>query len=1004
MRPKTLSTIVLVPAAAAALVLLAVDVTAQTAPSSQSVKVLPSGRLYPVHNQKGDRVPDFSNVGYKGGLAAIPVAPVKVTVNPASGDDGTLIQNAINQVSAMAPDANGIRGAVLLNAGEYQIAGSINITASGVVLRGVGDSATSGTRLFATGTTQRTLVNVTGSSTQTAVPGTTHNLVAPYTPVGARSFLVDSTDGLAVGDKVIVERPSTAEWIHDINADLLDNPWTPGSKNLQFDRIITRIEGNAITIDAPLVNSFEARYGGGTIYKYTSARIENVGIEDIYTKSAYVNSTDEAHGWTFIHMSGVENAWVKNITAQYYGYSAVTVAGNSKWVTVDDGQMLDPISQVTGGRRYSFLIDGATQVLFKNCFARSGRHDYVLGSSVPGPNVFVDSRGDSALDDTGPHHRWSAGALFDNIVTNKINVRNRGNSGTGHGWPGANMVIWNATATTSFRVENAPTAQNWLIGSIGTLDPNPFSAAVGPTPPGIFDTHGTKVNPRSLYYGQFAARTAVPTGLIYREYTIGDSDAFTGSGPTGDAVYVDPQWQTDVALATAVPQVGFDQVAANQVVPFTFAFTLDPGEWVSSATLTLMPKAGAGGNVNNDLLYLDTMASGSTFSSLGWLPLSATKAVGLEVDPALLADGKLNVATSNDVGIDWAVLEIRVAPAGTPTTPTGVGATASAGKITVSWTAAVAAATYNIKRATSAAGPFAAYQSGITGTSYNDTAVTAGTTYYYVVSGVSGSGVEGATSAAASATAPSPPAAPSGVTATVGDKQTMLAWTASPGATSYNVKRSTTNGGPYTTVGSPVTNSFINTGLTNGTTNYYRVSSITALGESANSAQVSAAPSTAACKTATGGASAPGSWINTSFTAQSGTFVAEYDATVSVSAIDGTVGLSNGAQTAYTGLATATRFFTTNLIDARNGANFAAATNVPYTPNSTYHFRLVVNVQSRTHTIYVTPPGGSEIALGTNYAFRTEQAGVTSLNNWNIRVNQSGTSRTNKVCNFWIHP
>jgi hypothetical protein len=1002
MRPKKLATIILVPGAAAALFFLVADVLAQTAPSSQSVKVMSSGRLYPVHNQKGDRVPDFSNVGYKGGLAAIPVAPVRVTLSPVSGDDGLQIQNAINQVAALVPDANGIRGAVLLNAGEYQILDAINITASGVVLRGVGDNASSGTRLYATGTTQRSLINVTGSSTRTPVAGTTNNLVAPYTPVGARSFLVDSTAGLAVGDSVIVERPSTTQWIHDIYMDLLAVPWTAGSKNLLFDRVITRIEGNAITIDAPLMNAFESRYGGGTVYKYTSARIENVGVENIYAKSAYVNSTDEAHGWIFIKMSGVENAWVKNITAQYFGYSAVNVVANTKWVTVDDAQMLDPISQVTGGRRYSFSLDDGGQVLFKNCYARNGRHDFVLGSSVPGPNVFVDSRADTATADSGPHHRWSVGGLFDNIVTKEINVRNRGNSGTGHGWAGANMVVWNSTA--SFRVENPPTAQNWLIGSIGTLAPNPFSEAVGPTPPGIIDTHGTKVTPRSLYYGQLAARTVVPAGLIYREYTVGDSDAFAGSGPAGDPVYVDPLWQDEVAQATAAPQVGFDQVAANQAVPFTFAFTLDPGEWVASAILTLMPKADAAGDLNDDRLFVESMSSGTTFASLGWLPLSTTKAVAVEIDPALLADGNLNVATLNDVGIDWAVLEIRVAAAGTPTTVTGVTATAGAGQIAVSWTAASGAATYTVKRATSAAGPFAVHQTGVVGTSYNDTAITGGTTYHYVVSAISGTGVEGANSAAASATVPSPPATPTGVVATIGDKQVMLAWNAGAGITTYTVKRSTTNGGPYTAVGNPVTNRFINTGLSNGVTYYYRISASNGLGESANSAQVSAAPSTAACKTASGGASAPGSWINTSFTSQSGTFTAEYDATVSASAIDGTMGLSSGAQTAYAGLATTTRFFTNNLIDARNGAAFAANASIPYTPSSTYHFRTVISIPNHTYSIYVTPPGGSEITLGSNYAFRAEQASVSALNNWNIRVNQTGTSRTNKVCNFWIHP
>ena len=90
--------------------------------------------------------------------------------------------------------------------------------------------------------------------------------------------------------------------------------------------------------------------------------------------------------------------------------------------------------------------------------------------------------------------------------------------------------------------------------------------------------------------------------------------------------------------------------------------------------------------------------------------------------------------------------------------------------------------------------------------------------------------------------ASSPPSAPTGLSATAGNAQVSLSWTASTGATSYNVKRSTTNGGPYTTVSSPAGTSYTNTGLTNGTTYYYIVTAVNANGESGNSNQASATP------------------------------------------------------------------------------------------------------------------------------------------------------------------
>lgn len=90
------------------------------------------------------------------------------------------------------------------------------------------------------------------------------------------------------------------------------------------------------------------------------------------------------------------------------------------------------------------------------------------------------------------------------------------------------------------------------------------------------------------------------------------------------------------------------------------------------------------------------------------------------------------------------------------------------------------------------------------------------------------------------------PAAPTGLMATAGNAQVSLSWSASSGATSYNVKRSTVNGGPYATVAPGVTSTnIVDSGLTNGTTYYYVVTAVNANGESGNSNQASATPAAA---------------------------------------------------------------------------------------------------------------------------------------------------------------
>jgi parallel beta-helix repeat protein len=86
------------------------------------------------------------------------------------------------------------------------------------------------------------------------------------------------------------------------------------------------------------------------------------------------------------------------------------------------------------------------------------------------------------------------------------------------------------------------------------------------------------------------------------------------------------------------------------------------------------------------------------------------------------------------------------------------------------------------------------------------------------------------------------PATPAGLVATAGNAQVSLSWTASSGATSYNVNRSTTSAGSYTQVAAPTTTSWTDTAVTNGTEYFYVVSAVNSAGESANSSQVNATP------------------------------------------------------------------------------------------------------------------------------------------------------------------
>jgi len=178
-----------------------------------------------------------------------------------------------------------------------------------------------------------------------------------------------------------------------------------------------------------------------------------------------------------------------------------------------------------------------------------------------------------------------------------------------------------------------------------------------------------------------------------------------------------------------------------------------------------------------------------------------------------------------------------------PPVPVGLIAAAGNAQVSLSWTASNGATLYYVKRSTTSGGPYTQI-SAPSATSYTDTGLTNGTRYFYVVSAYNSAGQSANSSEVnATPTAPAtPPAAPANLQATAGNAQVSLSWTASSGATSYHVKRSTTSGSGYMQIAAPAAASYSDTGLTNGTAYYYVVSALNAAGESGNSTQATATP------------------------------------------------------------------------------------------------------------------------------------------------------------------
>ena len=133
------------------------------------------------------------------------------------------------------------------------------------------------------------------------------------------------------------------------------------------------------------------------------------------------------------------------------------------------------------------MVDGQLN-LVQRCIAFEGRHEFVTQKKTAGPNVFVDCIGFNSKEHSGPHHRYSVGTLYDNVKSAKpMESRFRGNSGTGHGWAGAQTCFYNCVAP-EFLVEAPPGGISWVIGS------------------GNEDEKNRRVKPASLFYQQVMDR------------------------------------------------------------------------------------------------------------------------------------------------------------------------------------------------------------------------------------------------------------------------------------------------------------------------------------------------------------------------------------------------------------------------------------------------------------------------------------------------------------------
>lgn len=464
--------------------------------------------VYKPYSDKGDRLMDWSHCGYKNSSVPIPDVAVAETLEPLEGkaepvgkmaypmgpDSHARIQAAIDKAAAMKTNTDGSRGAVLLKKGTHYVKGMLTIR-SGVVLRGEGDGE-GGTILVMQSDKGGDVAIHLGEPEGKAQPvGEPYavRIVDDYLPSGSLQLTVADAGQLKTGDDIHVVKTTNQAWI-----DLLGmgerlrhirggkeaagkKPWEPESFQFRHLRKIAAIDGNRITLNAILPQSFDQKHGGGMVYKVDASGIgTHSGLESLQIVSNYDTSVKENNKdtnfmnfATAVEVAGTQDSWVRNCTMKHLSFAAVNISHDTRQLTIRDIKSLAPVGPVRGGKRYAFNIGGGTLHLFYNCYSEDSRHDFALGSRETGPFAFVKCtaiRGEQSE----PHHRWSAGALYDNVITKDgtLAAINRGDSGSGHGWAAANTMFWNCDAKSIVVMDPETEGENnFAIGYRGTFDP-----------------------------------------------------------------------------------------------------------------------------------------------------------------------------------------------------------------------------------------------------------------------------------------------------------------------------------------------------------------------------------------------------------------------------------------------------------------------------------------------------------------------------------------------------
>ena len=445
----------------------------------------PDHRLHYLNDSRGNSIMDFSSAGYRAGGVKLPSAVALQRLTPATGDSTARIQAVLDNAT----------GPVVLAAGEYELAGTLSITRSGVVLRGE-----KGANIRLTGQPHRFLeIHGAGTWHEEGPPAP---VLDSYVPSGATAFRVRGAAAFHPGDRVLVLRSVTGKWIHFMGLDRvmhegLPQTWARAAGVIRTDRVVESVEGDRITLYVPLSDSLDSQFTAASLVRYSfPGRITEVGVEGLHIMAPFEPQ------YSALQMDAVEDGWARDLEIQET-QNGIVVGPSAKRLTISNVHFTHSAGHLGSVAPADFELEG-TQILLDRCrVTGEGTWPVITQSNVTGPVVVLNFAADRG--GVAPRQGWATGVLVDGgkfpgSTEGKPALDFSGTSAVSGHWSSFGWTVaWNVSSPFVL-VQQPPGALNWCIGCIGT------PVTTGSTPGGTFDSPGKMVVPSSLYLQQLRDR------------------------------------------------------------------------------------------------------------------------------------------------------------------------------------------------------------------------------------------------------------------------------------------------------------------------------------------------------------------------------------------------------------------------------------------------------------------------------------------------------------------